>query len=93
VTPFQFDQAVWAAEMFLVQWSSKAVEFGWTTGDLFDYPRDGINGGGLVWWLGTEIVTALGPQHAVTEQKNRVFDRVTRACWINPYLKEGLPLW
>jgi hypothetical protein len=39
VTPFQFDQAVWAAEMFLVQWSSKAMEFCWTTGDLFEPAR------------------------------------------------------
>ena len=54
-----------------------AAEFGWTLGDIFD--RDG-----LAFWLETEIVTALGPEYAVTES-GRAYDRVTRATWVNPY--------
>ena len=53
---------------------------GWTI--FFD--RDG-----LAFWLETEIVTALGPEHAVTE-RDRVFDRITRRTWVNPYAKETM---
>lgn len=82
VTRFHHDQAYWAAEMFLGEWSGPVIEFEWTAEDMFAPPR--INGSGLAYWLGCEIVTALGPVHAVTEG-NRVFDRITRATWINPY--------
>jgi hypothetical protein len=68
VTRFRHDQACWAAEMFLNECGSLAIAFEWSAGDTFDHPR------GLAYWLGTEIVTALGPGHAVTET-GRVFDR------------------
>ena len=55
------------------QWGSRAVEFGWTAGDLFDVPRDG-KPGGLVWFLGGESVQAIGPRRMVT-QDGRVFNR------------------
>ncbi|HEV7910733.1 MAG TPA: hypothetical protein VGP28_06540 [Methylocella sp.] len=74
-TRFRHDQACWAAEMFLNEWQSVAIEFEWTTEDIFGPPRG--TSSGLAYWLGTEIVTALGPEHAVTET-NRVFDRVER---------------
>ena len=47
-------------------WSSLALEFDWTTGHLFDVPRDG-SPGGLVWFLVGDTVRALGPTHATTE--------------------------
>jgi hypothetical protein len=72
--------------MFLTEWESLAAIFEWTVEDIFDPPR--TNGSGLAYWLGVEVVTALGPAHAVTEG-NRVFDRVTRATWINPYSMEA----
>jgi hypothetical protein len=78
-------QAIDAAGRFLDQWGSLAVEFQWKPADLFDVPRDG-RPGGLVWFLQGETVRALGPEHAVTEGE-RIFDRVTRADWINPYQK------
>jgi hypothetical protein len=64
--------------MFLNEWSGLCSEFGWTAKDVFS----------LAYWLGTEIVTALGPEWAVTES-NRVFDRVTKQTWINPYEGEA----
>src|ERR1700730_14196161 len=54
---------------------------GWTPGDLFDVPRDGAMG--LVWWLKSRTVTALGPEHACVGQP--AYDRVTRREWIIPY--------
>jgi hypothetical protein len=42
--------------------------------------------GRVVWFLNGEAVRALGPEHAVTEG-GRVFDRVTRAEWVNSYQK------
>jgi hypothetical protein len=72
--------------MFLAEWSSLAVDFEWTAEDIFDPPRAGTSG--LAYWLGCEIVTALGPAHAVTEA-NRVFDRITRTTWTNPYSTEA----
>jgi hypothetical protein len=39
VTRFRHDQACWAAEMFLTEWESLAVEFKWTAADIFDPPR------------------------------------------------------
>jgi hypothetical protein len=81
VTRFRHDQACWAAEMFLTEWEAMAAEFSWPVADIFD-PR------GLAWWLQTEIVTALGPEHAVTEA-GRVYDRVTHMDWANAYGVQG----
>jgi hypothetical protein len=39
------------------------------------------------WPTGAASITALGPDHAVTES-NRVFDRITRQTWINPHAAE-----
>jgi hypothetical protein len=85
-TRFRHDQACWAAEMFLNEWESLAAIFEWTVDDIFDPPHS--NRSGLAYWLGVEIVTTLGPAHAVTEA-GRVFDRITRATWINPYSMEA----
>ncbi|MGB8901818.1 MAG: hypothetical protein WCC90_22390 [Methylocella sp.] len=67
-------QVIDAAGRFLDQWGSRAVEFGWTPGDLFDVPCDGVQGG-LAWFLEGEDVRSLGPEHAVT-RSGRVFDRL-----------------
>ncbi|HEY8124548.1 MAG TPA: hypothetical protein VIF88_03900 [Methylocystis sp.] len=72
-------QAVAAAGLFLKEWSELASVFGWSLEDIF-------SPGGLAWWLGVDVVRALGPEHAATEAE-RVFDRVTRADWRNPYAK------
>jgi hypothetical protein len=74
-TRSRHEQACWVAEMFLNEWESLAIEFQWATGDIFDLPQ--ANRSGLAYWLGTDIVTALGPEHAVTET-NRVFDRIAK---------------
>jgi hypothetical protein len=81
VTRFRHGQACWAAEMFLTEWEELAFEFEWPVDDIFGR-------GGLAMWLGVEIVTALGPEHAVTET-NRVYDRVTHADWLNAYGVQG----
>jgi hypothetical protein len=73
VSDAEWRQAIDAAGRFLDQWGSRAVEFGWTAGDLFDVPRDG-KPGGLVWFLGGESVQANGPRRMVT-QDGRVFNR------------------
>ncbi len=66
VSDEEWRQAVDDAGMFLDTWSSLALEFGWTAGDLFDVRRDG-SPGRLVWFLVGETVRALGPAHAITE--------------------------
>ena len=73
---------------FLDQWASLAVEFGWKPGDLFDVPRDGAMG--LVWWLKSRTVTALGPEHAGVGQP--AYDRVTHRDWVNPYARPVRPV-
>jgi hypothetical protein len=60
--------------MFLNEWGELAAEFGWSVDDIFDLR------GGLAWWLGVEVVRAIGPKHAITEA-SRVFDRMTRKDW------------
>jgi len=80
VTRLRHDQAYWAAEMFLGEWETMAAEFGWSADDIFA-------SNGLTWWLGVELVTALGPDHAVTETR-RIYDRVTHTDWLNSY---GVP--
>jgi hypothetical protein len=67
--------------MFLTEWQGLAAEFGWSADDIF--ARNG-----LAWWLGTELVTALGPEHAVTETR-RIYDRLTHKDWLNPYGAAG----
>jgi hypothetical protein len=73
VTRLRHDQACWVAEMFLNEWEPMAAEFGWSADDIF--ARNG-----LAWWLGTELVSALGTELAVTET-HRIYDRVTRKDW------------
>lgn len=84
-TRHRHDQACWAAEMFLNEWQGLAAEFGWSSSDIFAPPR--ANHSGLAYWLDTDIVTALGPDHAGTE-RNRVFNSTTRTDWINPCQNE-----
>ena len=69
--------AIDAAGRFLEAWG----KFRWTPGNLFDKTHDGKTGG-LIWFLNGEDVRALGPEHGVT-LSGRVFDRMTRAEWIN----------
>jgi hypothetical protein len=69
----EWRQVIDDAGRFLDQWGSRAVEFGWTAGYLFDVPRDG-KPGGLVWFLGGESVQAIGPGSMVT-QDGRIFNR------------------
>ena len=66
VSDEEWRQAIDDAGKFLDTWSSLALEFGWTTGDLFDVPRVG-SPGGLVWFLVGETVRALRPAHATIE--------------------------
>ena len=70
----EWRQVIDDAGRFLDQWGSRAVEFGWTPGDLFDVPCDGVQGG-LAWFLEGEDVRSLGPEHAVT-RSGRAFDRL-----------------
>jgi hypothetical protein len=63
--------------MFLQEWGNMAAEFGWQPDDIFSR-------GGLAFWLETEIVKALGPEHSITE-RDRVFDRMTRQIGVKPY--------
>jgi hypothetical protein len=70
VTRFRHDQACWAAEVFLAEWKELVIAFEWQVEDIFGR-------GGLAWWLGVELVTALGPEHAVAEV-GRVFDRASQ---------------
>jgi hypothetical protein len=79
-------QAIKDAGRFLDQWSNLTIEFRWTAGDIFDVPHEG-KPGGLAWFLAGEAVRSLGREHSVTES-GRVFDRLTRAEWINPYLRK-----
>jgi hypothetical protein len=51
------------AGRFLDQWASRAIEFGWTAGELFDVPRDG-RPGGFIWFIQGERIEAFGPQVA-----------------------------
>jgi hypothetical protein len=74
VTEQAWRQAIDDAGRFLAQWGALADSFGWLPGDLFDVPRDGIQGG-LAWFLEGEAVRSLGPEHAVM-QSGRVFDRL-----------------
>jgi hypothetical protein len=81
VTRLRHDQACWAAEMFLDEWEAMAAEFGWSVDDIFA-------SNGVARWLGVELVTALGPEHAVTETR-RIYDRVTHTDWLNTYGAPG----
>jgi hypothetical protein len=81
-------RAIDDAGRFVDQWASLAVEFGWKPGDLFDVPRDGAMG--LVWWLKSRTVTALGPEHAGVGQP--AYDRVTHRDWVNPYARPVRPV-
>jgi hypothetical protein len=70
----------WAIEdagLFLDQWGSLAVEYGWTPGDLFDVP------GGVVWWLRCRTVNAISPECVVLGNGDRVFDKLTHGEWTN----------
>ena len=69
------------AGRFLDQWGSRAVEFQWTPGDLFDVPN-ASGKCGLIWFLDGEAVRSLEPEHAVTTS-GRVFDRLTGTKLIN----------
>jgi hypothetical protein len=88
VTELAWRQAIDDAGRFLAQWGSLAVEFGWTPGDLFDVPRDGAVG--LVWWLKSRTVTALGPEHASVGDP--AYDRESRREWVNPYSRPVRPV-
>jgi hypothetical protein len=81
-------QAVADAGRFLNQWGKLADSFGWSSGDLFDVPRDGAMG--LAWWLKGRTVSALGPEHACVGQP--VYDRVMHTDWVNPYTRPVRPV-
>jgi hypothetical protein len=81
ITRLRHDQACWAGEMFLGEWETMAAEFSWSADDIFAPD-------GLARWLGVEVVTALGPEHAVTETR-RIYDRVTHTDWLNTYGAPG----
>ncbi len=66
-------RAIDDAGRFLDQWGSRAVEHGWTAGDIFDVPDRGKQGG-LAWFLEGAAVRSLGPGHAVTAT-GKVCDR------------------
>lgn len=55
---------------------------------VLDNRYDAGTSGGLAWWLGVEIVAALGPEHAVTETR-RIYDRVMHKDWMNLYGAPG----
>jgi len=66
-------------------WGSRAVEFGWTPGDLFDVPND-TGKCSLAWFLHGESVRSLEPDGAFMES-GRVFDKLTHDTWRNPCQK------
>ena len=51
------------AGRFLDAWGADAAAMHWSTGELFDVPREG-GAGGLVWQLMGDRVEALGEDHA-----------------------------
>jgi hypothetical protein len=55
---------------------------------IYFVPREGAMG--LVWWLKSRTVTALGPEHAGVGQP--AYDRVTRREWVNPYARLVRPV-
>jgi hypothetical protein len=83
------DQEWWQviddAGRFLDQWGSRAVEFGWTPGDIFDVPND-TGKCGLAWFLHGDSVRSLEPDGAFMES-GRVFDKLTHDTWRNPCRK------
>jgi hypothetical protein len=85
---FRHDQACWCAGMFLNEWGAMAAEYGWNADDIFAMPSRGKSG--LAYWIETELVTALGPEHAVTET-NRVYDQRARIGLIRT-TKDSLPV-
>jgi hypothetical protein len=66
-------QAIDDGGRFLDQWGNLAAELQWTSGEIFDVPRDGRQGG-LLWFLKGDTVRVLGPEHAVTIS-GRVYER------------------
>ena len=84
VSDAEWRQAIGYAGRFLDARASPALEFGWTGGELFDVPRDG-KPGGLVWFQKGQTVRSFGPEHAVLGNGTRVFDRIARGEWVNPY--------
>jgi hypothetical protein len=88
VTEQAWRQAIDDTGRFLDQWGKLADSFGWLPGDLFDVPREGAMG--LVWWLKSRTVTALGPEHAGVGQP--AYDRVTRREWVNPNSRPVRPV-
>jgi hypothetical protein len=85
------DQEWWQviddAGRFLDQWGSRAVEFGWTPGDLFDVPNE-TGKCGLAWFLHGDSVRSLEPDGAFMES-GRVFDKLTHCIWKNPRQNGG----
>jgi len=66
--PFTVSTAEWSlavndAGLFLDKWGTLAADMQWSTGDLFDVPREG-RPGGLIWRLRGERVEALGWDNA-----------------------------
>lgn len=79
-TPLGVSEAMWRQAIndvgqFLDAWGGLAIEFGWTSRNLFG-PIGNGQVSGLAWFLNGEAVRALGPEHAVT-QSGLVFDRLT----------------
>jgi|GEM_PF-6105135 len=75
------------AGRFLDQWRNRAVEFGWTPGDLFDVPNE-TGKCGLAWFLHGDSVRSLEPDGAFMES-GRVFDKLTHCTWKNPRQNGG----
>jgi hypothetical protein len=76
--PMRVSEAEWRQMQddggrFLDRWGSKAEQWGWTAGDLFEVPREGQRGG-LIWFLVGERVDAFGPEHC-RAASGRIFDR------------------
>jgi hypothetical protein len=80
-------QVIDDAGRFLDQWGSRAVEFGWTPGDLFDVPNE-TGKCGLAWFLHGDSVRSLEPDGAFMES-GRVFDKLTHCIWKNPRQNGG----
>ncbi len=79
--PFSVDDAVWRlaindAGLFLDAWGANAAAMRWSTGELFDVPREG-RPGGLVWRLKGERVKALGEARASLTDR-RIVERGVR---------------